>query len=67
MHHAPAAIMQPTTSVEPPQQRARDAGTDVDRCTRCKKPLCEKARERRFGGWQVLCLDCALEDLPGTD
>ncbi len=59
--------MQATTSAKATQQQVREAGADVERCTRCKQPLCEKARERRFGGWQGLCLGCALDDLPGTD
>jgi hypothetical protein len=59
--------MQATTAVQTPEQHPREASAEIDLCTRCKQPLCEKARERRFGGWQVLCLDCAFDDLPGTD
>jgi hypothetical protein len=68
MRYALRSSMQPTSAVAVPEKQAsREVVAGIDLCTRCKQPLCEKARERRFGGWQVLCLDCALQDLPGTD
>jgi hypothetical protein len=60
--------MQATTTTEPPRQLGAVEHTDVEHCTRCNRALPDHAaRERRFGGWQVLCLDCAFDDLPATD
>jgi hypothetical protein len=59
--------MHATPALEQPERSEPEIVASPDRCTRCRRVLREKARERRFGGWQVLCLDCALDDIACTD